>query len=258
MNTPSPRTVTTAVVTIGNFDGVHLGHRMLIASVVARAQSLGLRSLAITFDPHPEQVLFPERQLSFLSSPEERTEYLRETGIDDVWVMPFTRELARLEPAEFMHQVSERQPLAELWVGSDFALGRGRQGTISVLSELGAAHGWSLHVVPPYRRNGEVVSSTAIRTLLAAGAVRGAADLLGRPYAVRGDLSGTTLRVEPHRALPCPGRYLATLHQPRADDTGTPVDATIEAQGAGPALIGLSRSFASSARAELRFLRPAD
>ncbi|GAC1319606.1 MAG: hypothetical protein NVSMB2_15050 [Chloroflexota bacterium] len=243
-----------AVVTIGNFDGVHLGHRKLLASAVERARALGLCSLAITFDPHPEQVLFPDRQLSVLSSSDERTEYLRQTGIDDVWVMPFTRDLARLEPAEFMQLVAERQTLSELWVGSDFALGRGRQGTIAVLSELGGAHGWSLHVVPPYRLNGQVVSSTAIRTLLGAGAVRGAADLLGRPYSVRGTLSGHTLHVEAHRALPRSGRYEAELL-----DSGTRTSAHVHADvGPDTQAIALSASGPSGDHAELRFLRRAD
>lgn len=242
-----------AVVTIGNFDGVHLGHRKLLGSAVERAQALGQCSLAITFNPHPEQVLFPDRQFRFLSSPEERTDYLRETGINDVWVMEFTRELAKLEPAEFMQLVSERQPISELWVGSDFALGRGRQGTIAVLSELGGAHGWSLHVVPPYRLNGQIVSSTAIRTLLGAGAVRGAADLLGRPYSVRGALNGQTLQVEPSRALPRPGRYAAELVW---SPDGS---ATVQAEVADDSpSISLSDAPDASDHAELRFLRRAD
>jgi riboflavin kinase/FMN adenylyltransferase len=242
-----------AVVTIGNFDGVHLGHRKLLGSAVERARALGQCSLAITFDPHPEQVLFPDRQFSFLSSPEERTDYLRETGIDDVWVMAFTRELAKLEPAEFMQLVAERQPLSELWVGSDFALGRGRQGTIAVLSELGGAHGWSLHVVPPYRLNGQIVSSTAIRTLLAAGAVRGAADLLGRPYSVRGGLSGHALQIDPNRALPRPGRYSGDLVW--SPDGSASIQAEVAAES--PTIV-LSDAPTASDHAELRFLRRAD
>src|SRR5207253_7642987 len=91
-----------AIVTIGNFDGVHLGHRKLVGQVVDRARSLGLRSFAVTFDPHPERVLFPEGKLTSLSTAEERRQILCESGIDDVWVCPFTTDLARLEPEEFM------------------------------------------------------------------------------------------------------------------------------------------------------------
>jgi FAD synthase len=112
-----------------------------------------------------------------------------------------------------MRLVSERQPMAELWVGADFALGRGRRGTISVLAEIGSAMGWGLHMVPPLMLEGQIVSSTAIRTLLAAGAVRGAADLLGRPYSVPGELDGNELLVDPQRALPRAMSYEVQLRQ---------------------------------------------
>jgi riboflavin kinase/FMN adenylyltransferase len=202
-----------AVVTIGNFDGVHLGHQQLVRQAADRARALGLGSLAITFEPHPEQILFPERRRTFLSTPEERRQLLHDCGIDDVWVCPFTTELARMEPEDFMRLVTERQPIAELWVGADFALGRGRKGTIAVLSEIGSASGWGLHMVPPLRLEGQVVSSTAIRTLLAAAAVRGASDLLGRTYSVAGEFDADTFRVDPLRALPRPGVYDGQLHQ---------------------------------------------
>jgi riboflavin kinase/FMN adenylyltransferase len=191
-----------AIVTIGNFDGVHLGHQKLINQVVDRAHALNLRSFAITFDPHPERVLVPERKLTFLSTAEERRDLLQQSGIDSVWICEFTRELARLEPEDFMRLVTDRQPIAELWVGADFALGRGRKGTIAVLAELGAASGWGLHIVAPHTLEGQVVSSTAIRTLLAAGAIRGAADLLGRSYSVPGTIEGDALLVDPLRAVP--------------------------------------------------------
>jgi riboflavin kinase/FMN adenylyltransferase len=206
-----------AIVTIGNFDGVHLGHLKLIQQVVDRSRALDLHSFAITFDPHPEQVLVPERKLTYLSTAEERKEILQQSGIHSVWICPFTRDLARLEPEEFMRLVTERQPIAELWVGADFALGRGRKGTISVLAELGAASGWGLHMVAPYILEGQVVSSTAIRTLLAAGAIRGAADLLGRVYNVPGTVDGDDMIVDPLRAVPKAGiAYEAQLLQDEA------------------------------------------
>lgn len=202
-----------AIVTIGVFDGVHLGHQMLIRQVVERAHALGLRSLAVTFDPHPEQVLFPERKLTYLTRADERERLLYQLGVDDVWVCQFTPEVARLEPEEFLRIVIERQPLAELWVGADFALGRGRRGNLTVLMELGIAAGWALHMVPPLRYEGQIVSSTAIRTLLAAGAVRGAADLLGRTYTVPGDLTADgEVCVDPQRTLPRAGlHYVAQI-----------------------------------------------
>jgi riboflavin kinase / FMN adenylyltransferase len=202
-----------AIVTIGNFDGVHLGHQKLIGQVADRARALELCSLAVTFEPHPEQVLFPERKLTHLSTSEERRDLLLAYGIDDVWVCPFTIELSRLAPEDFMRLVTERQPIAELWVGADFALGRGRQGTIAVLAEIGSAAGWGLHMVPPYMLDGQVVSSTAIRTLLAAGAVRGVADLLGRNYSVPGEIDGDEFIADPLRALPRSGLYQGQLRQ---------------------------------------------
>jgi len=202
------------IVTIGNFDGVHRGHHKLIGQVVDRARALSMRSFAITFDPHPEQVLIPERKLPYLSTADERKAMLEQCGIDAVWICPFTRELARLEPEDFMRLVTERQPIAELWVGADFALGRGRKGTIAVLAEMGAASGWGLHMVAPLSLEGQVVSSTAIRTLLVAGAIRGAADLLGRPYSVPGTVKGDYLLVDPLRAVPKSGiNYEAQLQQ---------------------------------------------
>ena len=94
--------MTSAIVTIGVFDGVHIGHQMLVRQVVDRAHALGLRSLAVTFDPHPELVLFPERKLTYLTRADERERLLYELGVDDVWTCPFSTEIARLEPEEFM------------------------------------------------------------------------------------------------------------------------------------------------------------
>jgi riboflavin kinase/FMN adenylyltransferase len=246
--------MTRAIVTIGNFDGVHLGHLELIGQTVSRARALGLRSFAITFDPHPEQVLLPERKVSYLSTAEERKEILEQSGIDSVWICPFTRELARLEPDEFMHLVTERQPIAELWVGADFAMGRGRKGTIAVLAELGAASGWGLHMVAPHTLDGQVVSSTAIRTLLAAGAIRGAADLLGRHYSVPGDVEGDTLLVDPRRAMPKAGiSYEAQLLQ---DDAVFDCVVSVEQEPLRIALDPLAPHHWGPAR--VAFLRRAD
>src|SRR5713101_851338 len=242
-----------AIVTIGNFDGVHLGHQKLIHQVADRARALGLCSLAVTFEPHPEQVLFPEKKLNHLSTPEEKVEILHANGMDDVWVCPFTTELARMEPEDFMRLVTERQPMSELWVGADFALGRGRRGTISVLAEIGSAMGWGLHMVPPLMLEGQIVSSTAIRTLLSAGAVRGAADLLGRPYGVSGDFNGDDLIIDPLRALPRPMPYDAQLRQ---DGSTQDVSATVLS---GPSRIRLNTEAPHhNGPAVIDFLRRAD
>jgi riboflavin kinase/FMN adenylyltransferase len=242
-----------AIVTIGNFDGVHLGHQQLVRQAAERARALQLGSLAITFEPHPEQILFPERRRTFLSTPAERRQLLQECGMDDVWLCPFTTELARMEPEDFMRLVAERQPIAELWVGADFGLGRGRKGTIAVLSEIGSASGWGLHMVPPLRLEGQVVSSTAIRTLLAAAAVRGASDLLGRTYSVAGEFDADTFRVDPLRALPRTGVYDGQLQQ---DGEVHDVPLTVSA---APGCIDIAAEVPHHAGpAEVAFLRRAD
>jgi riboflavin kinase/FMN adenylyltransferase len=245
--------MTPAIVTIGNFDGVHLGHLKLIGQVADRARALGLCSFAVTFEPHPEAVLFPERRLPYLSTAEERCEILKGCGIDNVWVCPFTTDLARLEPEEFMRLVIERQPIAELWIGADFALGRGRKGTIAVLADIGAHLGWGLHMVPPYMLEGQVVSSTAIRTLLAAGAVRGAADLLGRNYSVGGEIDGQEFLTDPERALPRPGvPYEAEISD--ASGAKSELTATVE-PSPGHIRLHTHNTVPTTGSARLTFLR---
>ena len=211
------------VATIGAFDGIHRGHHLLLGQVVDRARSLHLPSLCITFDPHPDLVLYPERHLSYLTDRAEKERVLRQLGLDYIQVIEFTHELSMLNPEEFLGLVSEEHPLAELWVGSDFALGRGRSGTIAALAELGRTQGFALHVVPPRRSDREVISSTFIRSLLSQGNVRHANRLLGRRYRIsglvqsgaqRGRIIGfptANIKPDPRRALPADGVYAAVV-----------------------------------------------
>lgn len=211
------------VATIGAFDGIHRGHHLLLGQVVDRAKSLGLKSLCVTFDPHPDLVLYPERHLSYLTDRTEKERVLRQLGLDDVQVIEFTHELSMLTPEEFLGLVSERHPLAELWVGSDFALGRGRSGTIAALAELGRVQEFALHVVPPRRSDREIISSTFIRSLLSQGNVRHANRLLGRRYRISGVVESgaqrgrtigfptANIRPDPRRALPADGVYAAVV-----------------------------------------------
>lgn len=211
------------VATIGAFDGIHRGHQVLLRRVVERAGQLGLGSLCVTFDPHPDLVLYPERRLTYLSDRAEKERVLAELGLDHVLVFEFTRELSMLSPEEFLGLVQERYRLAELWVGSDFALGRGRSGTVATLAELGRAHGFEMHVLPPQRVDHEIISSTAIRTLLSQGEVRHANRLLGRRYRVTGRVvegarrgrqlgfPTANIRPDPRRTLPADGVYAAVV-----------------------------------------------
>lgn len=171
-----------AVVTIGNFDGVHLGHQYMLRQVAERARALGVVAAAVTFDPDPQVVLRPDVPSLELTALDARLRLMRGLGLDDIWVCAFTRELSRLEPAEFIDLVSQRWRIAELWVGADFALGRDRSGTIGVLARLGSERGWALHTIPPFKLDGRVVSSSHIRDLIARGDLDAAERLLGRPY----------------------------------------------------------------------------
>ncbi len=209
------------VATIGAFDGVHLGHRWLLHQIVERARQLGCRSAAITFHPHPDQVIYPDRALTFLTDLEEKQGLMREMGVDQVTVFEFTRELSMLRPDEFIDMIQARHPLQELWIGPDFALGRGRSGSALALAEIGRAEGFALHMVPPLRLAHESVSSTYIRSLLAEGEVGHANRLLGRDYSLCGEVvSGhqrgrqlgfptANLQIPSQRAMPADGVYAA-------------------------------------------------
>jgi riboflavin kinase/FMN adenylyltransferase len=175
-----------AVVTIGTFDGVHRGHQHLLQQVVARARTLGVRAAVVTFDPHPRQVVRPAVPVPQLTATPERVRRLRALGLDDVWVCQFTPALARLEPEAFLALVADRWTIRELWVGHDFALGRGRAGDPTALRRLGQQRGWPVHVVPPLRLGGEIVSSSRIRRLLEAQRLAEATYLLGAQQARAG------------------------------------------------------------------------
>ncbi|MCC6174090.1 MAG: bifunctional riboflavin kinase/FAD synthetase [Chloroflexi bacterium] len=211
------------VATIGAFDGIHRGHQLLLKQVVDRARALGIESLCVTFDPHPDVIIYPERHLTYLSDRADKERILRELGLDEVMVFEFTRDLSMLRPDEFLGLIAEKYPLAELWVGSDFALGRDRSGTISALAEIGRTEGFALHVVPPQKVDREIISSTTIRTLLSQGKIRHANRLLGRRYRIsgtvergqaRGRLLGfptANIHPDPRRTLPADGVYAAVV-----------------------------------------------
>jgi riboflavin kinase/FMN adenylyltransferase len=173
------------VLTIGVFDGVHLGHRHLAQQVKRRAQELGCLSGIITLHPHPQAVLAGNGP-RYLVTLDERLALLRELGLDVVTALPFTLDLARLSASEFMSLLCQHLRLCELWVGPDFALGHRREGTVTRLTEIGHELGYQVHVVPPLILNGQTVSSTLIRNLVWQGQVEAAARLLRRWHHVSG------------------------------------------------------------------------
>lgn len=186
---PRPAITQPVYLTIGNFDGVHRGHQMLVSELALAAHAGGGVAGLLTFEPHPVAVLRPGLKAPRLTSNEERAELLAALGLDFIVVYPFTRETAATPAAEFVAALTAHLPLRELWVGPDFALGRGREGNTERLAELGREMGFTLCVVPPFDWQGEPVRSSRVRSLLTEeGAVAQAGALLGRPYRVWGEV----------------------------------------------------------------------
>jgi riboflavin kinase/FMN adenylyltransferase len=176
-----------SVASIGNFDGVHLGHQKILAAVVREARDLGFRSVAVTFDPHPERFLRPEKAPRLLTPMDERIRLLAATGIDAVLALPFDAALANLTAEEFLLGIAVGAlGIRSLHEGGNFRFGCQAQAGVNELKEFGARLGFAVHVHAPVHVRGLEVSSSAIRALVTAGDMRRARWLLGRPFAVRG------------------------------------------------------------------------
>jgi riboflavin kinase/FMN adenylyltransferase len=174
-------------VTVGNFDGVHRGHAALLAELRRQARAVNGPAVALTFDPHPLELLRPGQSPPQLTTPEDRARLLHELGADHVLVLRVTREMLALRAAEFFAQViQERLHTRALVEGTNFGFGRGREGNVQTLAQLCKPAGIHLTVVPPVILDGVEVSSSQVRSALSAGAVRDAASLLGRPYRLPG------------------------------------------------------------------------
>ena len=177
-----------SIVTVGTFDGVHRGHRLVLDRLAAEARRRDLRAILVTFDPHPLAVVNAQAAPLLLSVGDEKMEALAGTGLDEVAVVPFTKALAAYEAEQFVDLVLlDRFGMRDLFIGHDHGFGRGRSGDASVLERLGKARGFGVHIVPPVDgRDGKPVSSTAIRRAIAGGDLGRAADGLGRPYSIAG------------------------------------------------------------------------
>jgi riboflavin kinase/FMN adenylyltransferase len=202
------------VVTIGNFDGVHVGHRAVLHLACGRVRAQCGTAIVLTFEPHPLHVLAPNVELKFLSDPEEKLALLEEAGVDVVVRLPFTHAFAAQTPEEFMVQVlRDGLGTRELYVGENFRFGKERHGTIQMLMETGPRLGFTVHAISPVVVDGTPVSSTRIRDLLQSGAMEEAALLLGRAYqlkgtVVRGSRRGGELGFPTANVLPPEGRVL--------------------------------------------------
>jgi riboflavin kinase/FMN adenylyltransferase len=177
-----------SVVTLGNFDGVHKGHREVLSTVVGHARAVGAQAVAVTFDPHPVAVLHPERAPQIITSPDHRLDLLSATGLDAVLVMEFTREFAQWTPERFVVEVFVKALGASVVVvGEDTRFGVRNSGDVDTLCRLGAEHGFEVLALKDIGEGGRW-SSSRVRDLVTAGDVTGATEILGRPHRVSGEV----------------------------------------------------------------------
>ena len=212
------------LLSIGVFDGVHLGHQRLLTHLRDEARQRNCLSGVVTFSSHPEVVLFTENQLLWLNDLETRVSLLRDLGIDVVVILPFSPELAQLSAREFVQLLKDHLKMRGLIIGPDFALGRGREGDAEKLRLLGKEMGFSVEVIPAMVLHGQVVSSSAIRQALAQGDVEKVGKLIGRLFSLSGRIvSGNgrgrtlgfptaNLELNAEQALPGDGVYATIAH----------------------------------------------
>ena len=200
-----------SVVTIGTFDGVHLGHQQLIRAAIGDAHARQTQSVVITFHPHPRVVL-SRVAVNYLTSPDEKAEQIRRLGVDVLLMLPFTAAIAQTQAAQFIDWMRQHLKLQSLWIGHDFALGYRRQGDAAFLAEQGQLYGFALNVVPEFSLGPQTISSTRIRAALARGDVREADMCLGRPFRLMGTVcEPQRLCVDEQHTRPAPGHYAVLI-----------------------------------------------
>jgi len=208
------------MLTVGVFDGVHLGHQHLIKRLNKQAAERRLQSGVVTFRGHPQEVLYPQIELTFLTTIEERIGLIQNLGVELIATIPFTPEIAQLSARQFISLLKEQAKMQGLVIGPDFALGRGREGNATVLKALGQELGFTVTSVTQLTVAGQVVSSTLIREALSRGDMKQVTRLLGRHFTLSGvvvtgskrgkSLGFPTANIapEPGRALPPDGVYV--------------------------------------------------
>ncbi|MDG4823654.1 bifunctional riboflavin kinase/FAD synthetase [Asanoa sp. WMMD1127] len=213
-----------SAITIGVFDGVHRGHQAIIGHLVKRANDLGVRSVVVTFDPHPAEVVRPGSHPAILTEPLRKAELIEALGVDVLCVVPFTPDFSRLSAEEFVHDaLVEKLHAALVVVGENFRFGHKAAGDVPLLERLGRTFGFAVEGAPLVSSDGTVFSSTYIRSCIDAGDVRAAAAALGRPHrlegiVIRGDQRGRSigfptanLSVHRYAAVPADGIYAGWL-----------------------------------------------
>jgi riboflavin kinase/FMN adenylyltransferase len=217
-----------ALLTIGSFDGVHLGHQTLIRELAASAAAQGYRAAIVTFFPHPSVVLRGRTPSFYLTTPEEKADLFRSLGVDLLVTHPFSREVSLITAGDFAAQLKRALDFQELWCGADFAFGHDREGTVDWLRAKGIA----VKVIEPLIASGSIISSSRIRRAVAEGDIAQAHECLGRPFhvagmVVEGNKRGRTIGIPTanldiwdERAYPARGVYVC-----RAWVAGSPVEA---------------------------------
>jgi riboflavin kinase/FMN adenylyltransferase len=207
------------IITVGAFDGVHRGHQHLIQQMVEEAKQAERLTGLITFHPHPSAVLSPYNPTRYLSTPGEKAALLERLGLDIMAILPFDQAMAQTSARDFIEQVRRHLHMAELWVGTDSALGRGREGNVEALRAIGQELDFTVRVIEPLTWQGQIISSTRIRSLILKGKVRQATQLLGRYPSLAGEVMRgsqrghclgfptANLEVRKERVVPADGIY---------------------------------------------------
>jgi riboflavin kinase/FMN adenylyltransferase len=237
-----------AVITIGNFDGVHIGHQALFHEVIDKAEEIGGTSIAMTFEPHPLRVLNHNKTLSLITLGEHKLELISSSGIDVLICIPFTREFAAMSARSFVEQLVSRVGMKAIVTGNDYTFGRNREGNVDLLESLGLEMGFEVLIsdwiqassVKPGR-----ISSTRIRELIAKGKVASAKKLLGRFYQVRGTVVSGRNRGGKLLGFPTANIVLQDELCPKAGVYAVTVDC-LASQFMGVANIGYSPTFSDN------------
>ena len=223
-----------AVVTVGTFDGVHLGHWAVLQEIVARARALEGRSILVTFQPHPLKLVRPHEAPRLLTTPREKREILAESGLEYAVFLAFTPALQQMPPDRFVREILlAKLGMAELVIGYDHGFGKGRSGDVEMLRTIAAEEGFKVDVVEPVEVGGQRPSSSVIRRALEAGDLTTAGQALGRPYGLRGTVvrgegrgrglgfPTANLRVlDEDKLVPAPGIYAVRVHHPLGSSMG--------------------------------------
>jgi riboflavin kinase/FMN adenylyltransferase len=220
------------VLTIGSFDGVHLGHQDVISRLSAEAAAASMSACFLTFEPHPRCVLDPVNCPKSITTLAEKLDLVAQLEVEDAIVLTFTPALAQQSGDEFMAELASAMSLCKLVVGYDFALGRSRHGDVAWLAQHGRSHGYEVEVVPAFKLNGEPLHSSEIRRLLTLGEVGAANRMLGRPFSLSGlvepgDRVGRQLgyptvniAVEANKIIPGRGVYAGRVTTPEGEFAG--------------------------------------